>query len=267
MQPIKLYSIKTSGTLKSNASGIANSELSANSPRCLKFSIKEGKSEDWDFKISLLTEFSTPCTEEINYIYRTSCIFESLLSYFETTTHGCCIPEYTFSKGLLILLTYLDSNNFETASIKHLPKLPFMNIISNHDNIEDIISSFNRICEFISNNQRIQEIDKAISSVKSFLSNLIISCIKDGNNNSRTINRILKKTLVLAAETKTEINKISSEIEKISKSYDVVKRNIKHKLDLINGYYIEDISMLVHFLYPKWQNNQALISKLSFIIK
>ena len=218
-------------------------------PKCLKFRIKEENIEEWEFNTAMLAHFTIPCLDQIMLIYEKYHNYQTVLSLFESSVHGVCIPNYDVLKGVHLLIIYLRINNFPKSKITVTKKFPYLNLQDELGEFHYIIMAYADVIRFLKEFSCGNPIREALLVVKSFLGDSMLESIQQTSKQSKSIMKTLNKILKLGYETNSAIEKMMKGLEEFSISLPKLEKEIDKKAIELRQFKGESIETIVHKIF------------------
>lgn len=191
----------------------------------------------------LLLNLGVNCHEEYKLITELNSAFWFQYSVFKNSVHGSCIPGYTLTKGLKVMLLEACINFFPAGfAVNPEEKFPFFSIPSEQEHNFAIFNEFLYYTKYIYNNQEfltgLLHVEYILKSLKNIdicsicseytqALEMLTKSVEDGKNLLKTVKSICAEIKAFTKELPTvlsEINKIQSTISEVSKcsAYNLV---------------------------------------------
>ena len=251
--PKDLMPIKIKPRISETASNVPLSAISrtftVSEPRCLKFSIKEENTEDCEFITHVLIHYKVPCMDEIHLIFEKYHNYHTVLSLFESSMHGACIPYYDIFSGMKVLIIYLRINNFPKSKITVTKCFPYLNIKDDFGEFQNAIETFSDVVKLLKEFSEENKMIEALKTVKSFLGDSLLQSIQQAPKQSKSVMKALNKVLRLGYETNSAIEKLLKGLEEFSINLPELEKEIDKQARALNQFAGESIETIVHKIY------------------
>ena len=239
-----IYSTTTNNSLQSS---VEIKRPEAVFSRCEKCSSTE-QSDGFEIvqAYQLLLDLGINCPEEYKLIADLDSAFWINYSVFKNSVHGSCIPNFTLSKGLKVMLfeAYINLNPSSPLT-NPSDKFPFFSVPSDHKQIFSNLNEFLYFTKHIYNSQEFVKSLLQVEYVLKSLQNIEISTL--GAEYTQAL-EILSKAVKDGKKLLATVKALFSELKSLFQGFSVISNESKTLKQAFAGFSKCSAYNIVHFL-------------------